>query len=166
MKRRESVVPAARREGLALREVEGELLVYDLERHRAHCLNPAAARVWRQCDGRRTAGQIARSLAQTSDLPGGEGAVRLALRQLSRRRLLEGSVEGPPQAGFPTRREMGRRLGLAAAAALPLIVSIPAPLAVQAGTLKGVGAQCEADEECASRCCPANICLEPAECDT
>ena len=28
-----------------------EVLVYDLSAHRAHCLSPAAARVWALCDG-------------------------------------------------------------------------------------------------------------------
>src|SRR5258708_10867387 len=32
-----------RTKGLVVTELKGEMLVYDLERHRAHCLNPAAA---------------------------------------------------------------------------------------------------------------------------
>ena len=43
--------------------VGGETLVYDLERHRAHCLNPTAALVWSACDGRRDAAAIARAIA-------------------------------------------------------------------------------------------------------
>src|SRR5437867_3082627 len=40
--RLDGVKPARRTEGLVLTELTGEVLVYDLERHRAHCLNPAA----------------------------------------------------------------------------------------------------------------------------
>ena len=40
-----------REDGLIVREVDGETLVYDRRRHKAHCLNRAAALVWRQCDG-------------------------------------------------------------------------------------------------------------------
>ncbi len=38
--------PRSRTEGLVVRQAGEELLVYDLERHRAHCLNRAAAIVW------------------------------------------------------------------------------------------------------------------------
>ena len=41
----------------------GETLVYDLRRHRAHCLNPAATLVWRCCDGRTTVASAAARLA-------------------------------------------------------------------------------------------------------
>ena len=39
--------PRARTEGLVVTELPDELLVYDLERHRAHCLNPTAALVFK-----------------------------------------------------------------------------------------------------------------------
>jgi hypothetical protein len=45
------MLPHARSEGLVIRELPEETLVYDLKRHRAHCLNPTAARVWSYCDG-------------------------------------------------------------------------------------------------------------------
>ena len=36
--------PTRRTEGVVVTELMDEVLVYDLERHRAHCLNPPAAR--------------------------------------------------------------------------------------------------------------------------
>ena len=39
--------PRARTEGLVVTELPDELLVYDLERHRAYCLNPTAALVFK-----------------------------------------------------------------------------------------------------------------------
>ena len=51
--------PRSRTEGLVMRQVGEELLVYDLERHRAHCLNRAAAIVWGECNGVRTIEEIA-----------------------------------------------------------------------------------------------------------
>ena len=44
--------PLARREGLVIRELADEVLVYDLDRDRAHCLNQTAAFIWQCCDGR------------------------------------------------------------------------------------------------------------------
>ena len=37
--------PKARTDGLLVEEMDGETLVYDLDTHGAHCLNPAAALV-------------------------------------------------------------------------------------------------------------------------
>ena len=55
--------PVARRDGLLIRELPGEVLVYDRERHRAHCLNQTAASVFRHADGTRTVADLARVLA-------------------------------------------------------------------------------------------------------
>jgi hypothetical protein len=44
-------LPQARTEGLTVRELAEETLVYDKERHKAHCLNRTAACVWKHCDG-------------------------------------------------------------------------------------------------------------------
>ena len=73
--------PRARTEGLVVRELPDELLVYDLERHRAHCLNPTAALVFKHCDGRRSVAQIARILRRELDVdaPADESLVWLSL---------------------------------------------------------------------------------------
>jgi len=36
-----------------VKQADGEVLIYDLERNKAHCLNNTAARVWQYCDGER-----------------------------------------------------------------------------------------------------------------
>ncbi|PYS79821.1 MAG: hypothetical protein DMF70_12375, partial [Acidobacteria bacterium] len=56
--------PLARKEGLVIQELPDEVLVYDLDRDRAHCLNETAAFVWQRCDGRTSTVEIARSLGQ------------------------------------------------------------------------------------------------------
>ena len=53
--------PQSRRSGLLIRELPDELLVYDQEQHRAHCLNRTAALVFRHADGTRTAAELARA---------------------------------------------------------------------------------------------------------
>src|SRR5713226_2070068 len=93
-------LPCARREGLVIQELPDELLVYDLERHRAHCLNPAAVLVWNHCDGR---------------IPVDEGIVRLALDQLGNARLLREQVTRQPSVSRASRRELLRRAGMMAA---------------------------------------------------
>ena len=53
--------PDKRTNGLVVTELQDEVLVYDLERHRAHCLNPTAAFVFRRCDGRTSVRELARA---------------------------------------------------------------------------------------------------------
>src|SRR5882672_6087923 len=82
-------MPRARGEGLVIEEIEDELLVYDLERHRAHRLNPAAALVWRACDGRQRIRDVAVRLAQLLGTSPSVRLVWLALERLQRSWLIE-----------------------------------------------------------------------------
>jgi len=89
-------IPRARRDGLVIQELPDEVLVYDRERDKAHCLNQTAALVWKYCDGKTTVPTMARWLerdlnADTVD----EKIVWYALGQLSKDHLLEESVAPP-----------------------------------------------------------------------
>jgi hypothetical protein len=122
------MTPRARRSGLLLRELPDELLVYDRERHTAHCLNRTAALVFRHADGTRTAAQLAA-------LPGADAeVVSLALARLAEARLLEpvGAASDSQACEHVTRREMARRIGIAAAALLPAVVTIVTPTPAEA----------------------------------
>ena len=55
--------PLARNEGLVIKELPDELLIYDTETDRAHCLNETAAFVWLRCDGRKSLAEITRELS-------------------------------------------------------------------------------------------------------
>lgn len=151
--------PRARSEGLLVRELDGEVLVYDLERHRAVCLNPAAAFVWRRCDGRTDVASLGRALAgELGAAAAPEEVVWLALEQLGRDRLL-GEIVRRPAAARVTRRELIRRLGLAAAATLPLVTSVVAPTPAQAASPAGPGQPCTSSVECQSGVCANGTCV-------
>ena len=75
--------PRRRKKGLAVQKLAKEVLVYDLERHRAHCLNEAAALVWRQCDGETSVSDIALNLREKLDVSSGTGARPLCARSPS-----------------------------------------------------------------------------------
>jgi Coenzyme PQQ synthesis protein D (PqqD) len=136
--RKDSLTPTARKDELVTRELSDELLVYDLKRHKAHCLNQTAAAVWKLCDGKATVKEIAKSLAEVLGAPVDERIIHLALEQLAKFHLLDESKslvpQLPPELTRMSRREMMRTLGVAAAIALPLIVSVSAPTAVQAAS--------------------------------
>jgi hypothetical protein len=132
--------PLARRDGLVVRDLADETLVYDRERHQAHCLNRTAASVFRLCDGERSAEEIAASLEEPADPRAREALVAAALGQLSEARLLA-DVGGAPLAPVPAapaeavdvpRRELLRRVGTALL--VPAIASIVAPTPAQAAS--------------------------------
>ena len=126
--------PKARTDGLIVEELDGETLVYDLETHGAHCLNPAAALVWRRSDGRTPVRDMVPSLREVG-LPEEEALVWMALSRLDDAGLVEPVTLPGRKAGF-SRREVVRVLGLTAAMTLlvPSLHSVVAPLALQAAS--------------------------------
>ena len=151
-------LPTARRDKLIVRELPNEVLVYDLERDQAHCLNQTAALVWKHCDGGSDASKIARRLGQQLKAPVDERMVWFALEQLGRDSLLEETIVPPAAMTGMTRRQVVRTLGLAAVVAVPLVTSIVAPLPAQAGTCGGAGTPCFQNTQCCSAQCVAGSC--------
>jgi hypothetical protein len=151
--------PRARVEALVVEELDGETLVYDLQRNEAHCLNGTAARVWRYCDGRTSVRQLAARLGRELGEPIDEDVVWLALRQLYKARLLRHPLVLP--AGRSTsRRSVLRRLSLAAAL-VPVVLSIVAPEAVEGASCNAPvgrpnGCPCTLAAQCASLRCIGN----------
>ena len=155
MKERMGQLPRARKKGLVIEELPGEVLVYDLERHKAHCLNETAAMVWRNCNGKTSIPRIAERLQHQLKAPVEHEVVWLAIEQLEAARLLGERRSRPKQNGGLSRREVIRKLGWAAAVGLPLVTSIVAPRAVEAVTCAIVcssDAVCIATPGCPPRC--------------
>jgi hypothetical protein len=124
--------PQSRRSGLLIRELPDELVVYDQQRHRAHCLNRTAAAVFRHADGTRTVADLARLLDPDAPAPAAEEMVTLALARLAEADLLEDAVAAAPSREGLTRREVARRVGIAAAILLPAVATIVAPTPAEA----------------------------------
>jgi Coenzyme PQQ synthesis protein D (PqqD) len=57
-------MPRARQHELLVHELADEILVYDLNGHKAHSLNKAAALVWQRCDGEGSITDIARVIEE------------------------------------------------------------------------------------------------------
>ena len=152
--------PRMREQGLVMDELPDEVLVYDLDRHQAHCLNKTAAMVWQHCDGRTTPREIARLLQNGMQSPVDEKLVWLALRQLEKLHLLEQPITLPPQLAGMSRREMVRTVGIAAAVAVPLIISIVSPTPAEAATCANLGQSCVLKPCCAGQgVCNGNTCV-------
>ena len=128
----EHYLPAARTAKLVVRELADEVLVYDTESHRAHCLNRAAALVWKNCDGGTPVSRIAERVGRQLSSPVPEEVVWLALSRLAELDLLSPAATPGAPPNRISRRGMLRRLGVAAAVSLPLITSVVSPTAAHA----------------------------------
>ena len=129
-----TLTPRARKERLVMRELPEELLVYDLDRHKASCLNRMALATWRRCDGQATVPEIAEALRGELGLTVDEPAVWLALERLSRAHLLEEPVVLPPWAEGYSRREWVASVGRASTVLVATVVSILSPMAASAAS--------------------------------
>ncbi len=180
-------LPNARLTGIIQKEVDGELLIYDLTRDKAHCLNETAAAIWKRCDGRTSTKEIVASLTTEVGAAVDERLVWLALVDLRRAHLLtesprvaeeivaeigrpEKSTSGQTGVKPPhfkdslkrrqrttqsphvmlgmSRREAVKRIGLGAAIALPVVISITAPTPAHALSCVQAGGSCGTNAEC------------------
>jgi hypothetical protein len=157
--------PRRRREALVVHELPEEVLVYDLERHKAFCLSKNIAWIWRHCTGRRTPEQIADALEAEIGAPVGEDVMGVALHRLSKARLLREPIAAPAGGARSSRREL---LGRAAMLGGLTILSISAPTVGQAATCRPLGT-C-VDNHCSDgqgrTCCSNNCKQNSAACGT
>jgi hypothetical protein len=157
--------PIARREDLIVEELPTEVLVYDLNTDKAHCLNRTAALIWKNCDGEKTEGDIAALLQDELKTPMSIQVVKLGLEELAGYGLLQEDTSAPPRAQV-SRRRLIQHLGLTAAIALPVIMSISIPTAARAGSTtdpcianpRADGCPCTFNSDCDSGDCIGGIC--------
>ena len=144
--------PRARTSRLVTRDLGDELLVYDLERHKAYCLNQVAMQVYRHCDGETTIPVMARRIGNALGMPVDEQAVRLGLVSLEKAHLLDSPLAPILHA---SRREMLRTLGRAAVVVVPLVTAITVPTSAQAASgCIPEGSPCTNS----GQCCPGLSC--------
>ena len=147
-------LPVARRDRLIVKELEGEILTYDLDTDKACSLNPTASIVWKNCDGEKTVAQVSRILGAHLKAPVSPDVVWLALDQLGESRLLVQPASRPSDMNQISRRELAKRIGIAALA-LPLIIAITAPTAQAQGSCIQAGQPCNPPF---TPCCPNLVC--------
>jgi hypothetical protein len=126
--------PRAKCNGLLSEQVEDELIVYDPDRDRGHCLNRTAALVWRHADGEHTVAELAAILREELDPVADENLVWHALDRLNAAHLL---VEPRPRSTEEvraSRREFVRKVGVVGVVSLllPMVTSVAAPAPAQA----------------------------------
>ncbi|HVE55948.1 MAG TPA: PqqD family protein [Pyrinomonadaceae bacterium] len=152
-----SQVPVARKEGLVIQETSEEVLVYDLTSNKAHCLNQTAAFVWKSCDGNNSVPEITKLLENESGSAIPEDLIWLAIDQLNEKNLLE--IELASSFAGRSRREVIKKIGLAAVVALPIVASLTAPTSALAST----SCACVGSGDClAQTTCPSTVNCNPS----
>lgn len=142
--------PMARQNGLVVQEMPDEVLVYDLDTNKAHCLNQSAAFVWKSCDGAKSVPDIVREFEANGKGKVTEDFVWLAIDQLNENGLLNGTVA--PRFAGQSRRQVLKTIGLASMVALPVIASLVAPK----NAMGAVSCACANPGQCAARpACPS-----------
>lgn len=147
--------PLARQNGLVIQEMPDEVLVYDLDANKAHCLNETAAFVWKSCDGKNSVADIVREFESNTGGRVNEDFVWLAIDQLQENNLLAASVES--RFAGQSRRDVLKKIGLASMVALPVIASLVAPKsAMAAGSCACINA---------AACVPQTMCPSTVNCN-
>jgi hypothetical protein len=152
--------PLSRRENLIVQEMGDELLVYDLEHHKAHSLNATASLVWRNCDGETSFEQLVGLMSDQAPESEADNLVRVGLHALERARLVTYRSGHEPARSGCTRRELAARLAKVGTLSLvvPVVVSISAPTPAQAASCRPYWYTCTAGYQCCSRNCTGGRC--------
>lgn len=117
--------PQVRDAGLVVQELPNEVLIYDLNTNKAHCLNDTAAVVWRACDGTNSVADIVKGFERSGGGKVTEDFVWLAIDQLNENGLLQPGTAS--RFAGHSRRDVLKKIGLASIVALPVIASLVAP---------------------------------------
>lgn len=161
---KKETAPQSRKENLVVQEIDGEILIYDLQNDKAFCLNSTSALVWQACDGNRNIKEISDFVSQKLNSPTNDDLIWLALEQLKKEKLIDKSTEPDGRFAGLSRRDVIKKIGLASAVALPVVASMVAPLAAHAASgcptaactcpfLFGVGSTCMT-----GTCAPTAMC--------
>lgn len=157
--------PLSRQSNLVVQEMDKELLIYDLSTNKAYCLNETSALVYQLSDGKRTVAEISNLMSMKLKTLVSEDFVWLALNELKRDRLLENTDELKDYFSGITRRELVNKAALASMLALPVIVSVVSPVAIQAASCSGELGSCVFDNLKQTNCCDGLRCLASNTCD-
>ena len=140
------------RKNVIVRELSDECLAYDAETHQAHCLSRTAADVWKLCDGKMRVAEIVRSMMKDSRPAVDEDVVLVALFRLQKCGLLRKPSRGHEQI-LLSRRALVRKMGIAAALAVPVVTTLLVPTAAQAASCLHAGRLCTLNSQCCSGSC-------------
>lgn len=135
--------PLSRRQDLLTRDLENEVLIYDLKINKAFSLNQTSSLVWLACDGKKNISQITESVSAKLNTPATEDLIWFTIDELKKLDLIENGEQLPSAFNGISRREVIKKVGMGTMIALPVIASLTAPKAINASSiLVGEGEAC------------------------
>lgn len=151
-------LPLARSNNLVVKTVGKEILIYDLNIDRVVCLNPTAALVYLNCDGKTFTDDFKYENNLSDEI------ILLAIDQLFENKLLKPKTVPKEFSKGNNRRELIKRVTLSSALLLPTVLTAIAPTAAHAAsnnvtcstpgqTVCTTVAQCASGETCQNNCC-------------
>ncbi len=153
----ETKLPFLRTENLVVKELPNELLIYDLEKNKAFCLNETARLIMDECDGKTSIGDAVASLNRKLKSNLSEEMIWMVVEQFKKSNFLKGDYEIPIETTKVTRRKIlqsAATLGIA----LPIVTSLVAPTAAHAQSgCPGNGQPCQING--GGECCENLICI-------
>lgn len=134
------------------RQLNGELIVYDAQTHKAHCLNETAAIVWQECNGEATVRDITNKLEDKlqSDT---EAIVQFAIMKLDKARLLEKGDALQVEGELWNRRDLLKRIRMVALVAIPVVTTMLVPTPARAASCFPLLHSCTSSAQCCSGHC-------------
>lgn len=141
------------RAGLMRHELDGQSVVYDPATERVHLLDATTGRVLELLDGTRGRDALAAELTRQLGRPCDHEVVALALDELAKAELLD--ADAVPAARLPdaARRDLLKKLGVAAAAlVIPTVLSVT-PAHAQTTSCRADGAACTSVTQCCGNIC-------------
>jgi hypothetical protein len=124
--------PQAKTNGLVIQELSDEVLVYDLAKNKAYDLNLTSALVWQNCDGNKSVTEIAQTMEKKLNQKVPDELVWLTLEKLKKEGLVSYEKEHFKQFTSVNRRELLKRASFVSLVALPVVVSLVAPIPLHA----------------------------------
>ena len=127
--------PSARHSPVVVVTLQDEILIYDVERAQASCLNPTAALVWKYADGKTSVADIAKKMSAVLKTSVDVRVVWYALEQLDKKHLLDRKVQAPMPYRQMSRRDFLTKAGIVGVAvAIPVVIALTAPTPAMAAT--------------------------------
>jgi len=126
----------ARTDNIFIQSLPSEVILYDGNSHRAHCVNETVFKVWQNADGSKSVDELAKLMSRDLNATCSREIVLLALEDLRTANLLQ-DVAAPKNVELPSRRDIARKLSIGglSLSLLPFIASmvVPTPAMARSG---------------------------------
>ena len=156
-------LPRVRTNGLVIKELPDETLIYDVETSTAFCLNLPAAVIMNACNGANTVEDAQTMLAQRLGSSVGTELIWNTIEEFRRRDLLAEATEPFAEKLVPRRTLL--KQAAAFGAAVPVVMALVAPPALHAAsTCLSQGQTCVPLQQ--PVCCPNLVCVPNPQTET